>query len=116
MISAGQWYRVTMAAADCAMREKARTMQDAFDALFAKNGSPHQAALFVSRDDRFETYHFYFSPGAAEIAHSLIECYSCEACAPPVREEYRPVLLVGHPDAREALLPTAVKPKSERAN
>jgi hypothetical protein len=84
-----------MPASDCTMRGKARTMQDAFYALFAMNGSPRNAALFVSRDDRFENYHFYFSPGAAEIARALIEGYSAEPCSTPVREEYRPVV-AGH--------------------
>ena len=58
-------------------------MQDAFDALFRMNGSPQNAALFVSRDDRFENYFFYFSPGAAKIARWLIEGYS--ASGAPVR-------------------------------
>jgi hypothetical protein len=79
-------------------------MQDAFDALFRMNGSPQNAALFVSRDDRFENYFFYFSPGAAEIARSMIEAYSGEWCPCPVREEHRPVILVGHPDALETVL------------
>src|SRR6478609_7691352 len=105
MISASGWYRVTMPASDCTTHGKARTMQDAFYALFAMNGYPHKAALFVSRDNRFQNYHFYFSPGAVEIARALIEGYSAEPCLAPVREEYRPVLLVGDPDARETLLP-----------
>jgi hypothetical protein len=73
-----------MPASDCTTHGKARTMQDAFYALFAMNGYPHKAALF---------------------ARALIEGYSAEPCPAPVREEYRPVLLVGDPDARETLLP-----------
>jgi hypothetical protein len=93
-----------MPASDCGMHGKARTMQDAFHALFAMNGSPPDAALFVSRDDRFENYHFYFSPGAAQIARALMDKYSAEPCPAPLRDEYRPVLLVGHAEARETLL------------
>lgn len=42
------------------MHGKARTMPDAFYALFAMNCSPENAVLFVSRDDRSQNYHFYF--------------------------------------------------------
>lgn len=79
-------------------------MQDAFEALFRIHGAPSNAALFTSHDDRFEKYFFYFSPGAAEIARSLVEGYSGVPCSAPVRDEHTPVLLVGHPDAREVLL------------
>jgi hypothetical protein len=107
MISAEQWYRVTLRAADCGMRGKARTMQDAFEALFEIHGAPRNAALFTMHDDRFENYYFYFSPGAAKIGRSLVDGYSAEPCPPPLRDEYTPVLLVGHSDARETLLPRA---------
>jgi hypothetical protein len=89
------------------MHGKAKTMQDAFEALFQINGAPTNATLFTSHDEHFEKYYFYFSPGAAEIARSLLEAYSGDPCAAPIREEQTPVLLVGHSDAREALLRSA---------
>jgi hypothetical protein len=104
MISTAQWYVVTLPAADCGMHGKAKTMQDAFEALFDIHGAPNNAALFTSHDEHFQKYYFYFSPGAAEIARSLVEAYSGVACAAPIRDEHTPVLLVGHSNAREALL------------
>jgi hypothetical protein len=104
MISTGQWYKVTMRAADCGMHGKAKTMQDAFEALFEINGTPNGAALFSSHDEHFEQYYFYFSPGAAEIARSLVDAYSGVPCAAPIRDEHTPVLLVGHFNAGEVLL------------
>ena len=105
MISTGQWYKVTMRAADCGMHGKAT--QDAFEALFEINGTPNSAALFTSHDEHFEDYCFYFSPGAAEIARSLVDAYSGVPCAAPIRDEHTPVLLVGNFNAREALLRTS---------
>src|SRR5437868_3415263 len=107
MISADQWYRVMLPVSECGVHGKAKTMQDAFEALFQINGAPNNAALFTSHDDHFKKYYFYFSPGAAEIARSLVDAYSALACAAPIREENTPVLLVGHANAREALLRSA---------
>ena len=86
------------------MHGKAKTMQDAFEALFQIHGAPNNAALFTSHDEHFQKYYFYFSPDAAEIARSLVEAYSGVPCAAPIRDEHTPVLLVGHSNAREALL------------
>jgi hypothetical protein len=68
---------------------------------------PEQCRPVYQHDEHFEKYYFYFSPGAAEIARSLLEAYSGDPCAAPIREEQTPVLLVGHSDAREALLRSA---------
>jgi hypothetical protein len=107
MISAGQWYSVILPASECGMHGKAKTMQDAFEALFQINGAPNSAALFTSHDEHFKKYYFYFSPRAAQIARSLVDEYSGVPCAAPIVEENTPVLLVGHSHAREALLGSA---------
>jgi hypothetical protein len=51
-----------------------------------------------------EHYYFYFSSGAAEIAGSLVEVHGAETCSAPVRSGYRPVVVVGLPNARETQL------------
>ena len=54
-----------------------------------------------------EKWLFLLLAGGSEIAGCLVEKYSGLPCAAPARDEHSPVLLVGHSDAREALLKSA---------
>ena len=60
-----------------------------------------QAAMFANVDSL--AHHFYFSPGAVEIASDLIARYSGAECAKPEVSDL--VLLVGNPGWREAIFP-----------
>jgi len=69
-------------------------------------GTEHAILIYLCLN---EHYYFYFSPGAAEIAGSLVEAHGAETCSPPVRGGYLPVVVVGIPNARE----TNYEPETE---
>jgi hypothetical protein len=82
------WYRVTLNHQDIAGR-KHIAMQRAFEAVFAATGAPKDAGLY--KRDKSQVYEYYFSPGAAKIAKSLIVSYSGVECAAPARSELVPL-------------------------
>lgn len=109
-ISASQWYRVTVPAAECST--KAAILQNDFETLYTINGAPNGAALFTGRDEKSENSIFYFSPGAVAIARGLIQHFSGEPCSVPSDAD-SPILLVGRTGEREVLLKSTDSPKSK---
>jgi hypothetical protein len=94
------WYRVTLSNSDVVARRHME-LQKGFETLFLANRWPTQAAMFANVDSL--AHHFYFSPGAVEIASDLIARYSGAECAKPEVSDL--VLLVGNPGWREAIFP-----------
>jgi len=94
------WYRVTLSNSDVVARRHME-LQTAFETLFLANQWPKQAAMFANVDSL--AHHFYFSPGAVEIASDLIARYSGTECAKPEVSDL--VLLVGNPGWRDAIFP-----------
>lgn len=95
------WYKVTLPYGKSAAL--ANQLQLAFEIAWEAHGSQPDAALFTNHDSGHDHEFIYFSPGAAEIAKSIIRKFEGVACLPP--ERGGTMLLVGHPDARESLLP-----------
>jgi hypothetical protein len=94
------WHRVTLSNSDVVARRHME-LQTAFETLFLAHQWPHRAAMFASVDSL--AHHFYFSPGAVEIAGHLIGQYGGAACANPEPADL--VLLVGNPDWKAAIFP-----------
>ena len=84
------WYKVTLTDDDIRAR-KHLSLQDKFGALFLANKTPKDAAMFCNRAGIGN--HFYFSPGAARIANSLIAQYGGVECPTPKAADLS--LLVG---------------------
>ncbi len=76
-------------------------IQDEFEALFSKAGTPPEMALFC---DTFTVPQFsmYFSPVAGQHASDLISTYSGDPCEKPEASEI--TLLVGDSDSAWDLL------------
>jgi hypothetical protein len=98
------WYKVTLPLKDCGINGRGRELQDAFMAIFMTYAGPLDAAMFSERSEDFEEVFFYFSPGAARIATTLIESYKAVPCPAPLRENV--ALAAGDADALETLLPS----------
>jgi len=92
------WYKVGFPVDDLVNQE---ALQSAFKDIFMVSGSPHDAALFESRDWDSKEDIYYFSPRAAEIARIQLDTYGGVPCPP---QDKSVTLLIGHADARERLL------------
>jgi hypothetical protein len=101
------WYRVTLSNSDVVAR-KHMELQKAFETLFLANQWPRQAAMFANVDTL--AHHFYFSPGAVEIARELIARYAGTECAKPEVSDL--VLLVGNPGWKEAIFPAETEARA----
>lgn len=97
------WYRVTLSDKDVVVR-KHMELQKAFENSFLANGWPKEAAMFANVDTL--SHHFYFSPGAVQIAKDLIVRYAGTECPPPAMPDL--VLLVGTPEWKAAIFPDEV--------
>jgi hypothetical protein len=97
-----EWYRVKILSADPNAASRAKQLQDRFHTIFNAMGLPRDVAMFGSRDAE-SNYVLYFSPGAVQIARTLLEGFGGEPIeAPLLVDDIH--LLVGHPAAREAML------------
>jgi hypothetical protein len=76
------WYKVTLSPADISAG-KPDELVDEFRLLFGSLGNPHGAGLFDGNG--MHMYEYYFSPGAARIAMSIINRYRGVECAAPLR-------------------------------
>ena len=94
------WYRVTLSDKDVVVR-KHMELQKAFENVFLAHGWPKDAAMFSNVDTL--SHHFYFSPGAVEIAKNLIVHYSGTECAAPAMSDL--VMLVGTLEWKQAIFP-----------
>jgi hypothetical protein len=95
------WYKVTLPYGKG--YALVNQLQLDFEIAWEAHGSPRDAALFTNHDSDHEYEFIYFSPAAATITHSILRKFEGRACDPPVRSGT--MLLVGHPDASESLLP-----------
>jgi hypothetical protein len=95
------WYKITLPYGKSPAL--ANQLQLAFEVIWEAHGSPPDAALFSNHDSDHEHQFIYLSPAAARIAKSVIRKFEGVACLPPRRTGT--ILLAGHSDARESLLP-----------
>jgi len=75
------WFKITISS-DNNYRELYAQIQNEFDALFVKENSPKDAALYSKKPSQDET-EFYFSPGASRFAYRLIANYGGIPCEKP---------------------------------
>jgi hypothetical protein len=86
------WYKVSLSEDDIS-NGKDLLLRDTFETLFAVNHAPADAALFTTNREGV-AYPYFFSPGAARIASSLIARYGGVKCSPPAAADV--MLLVGN--------------------
>ena len=88
------WYKVTFTPREI-VDGRAMQMQNAFETIFLATAGPRDAGLFSARNIMANEY--FFSPGAARIAMSVIRTYSGAECPAPRRSEVG--ILVSHAGA-----------------
>jgi len=93
------WHKVTLSV-DQVVNQEHSNIQDQFDALFIAAGAPKDMALFSSSLTGKDELHMYFSPSSVAYANSIISLHGGAPCDKPTE---KPVLLVGHADARNAM-------------
>jgi hypothetical protein len=98
----GNWYKVTVPASEAGLLGNGKRVQDAFVVVFMSAKSTHNAAMFGRPSDDFDTYDFFFSPDAWNLAGPLLESYSAVKCERPLNDG-RIRLRVGHHDAATLL-------------
>ena len=103
LLAMASWYRVTLSDKDVVVR-KHMELQKAFENSFLAHGWPKEAAMFANVDTL--SHHFYFSPGAVQIAEDLIVHYAGTECPSPAMSDL--VLLVGTPEWKAAIFPNEV--------
>ncbi|MGA9472150.1 MAG: hypothetical protein WBV36_06785 [Terriglobales bacterium] len=97
------WYKVTFPYGQSAAM--ANSLQLAFEKIWMSEGAPRNAALFASHGSSHEDEFIYFSPAAVAIAKSVVDEFNGVSCSPPAHDGT--ILLIGHADAREFLLPVS---------
>ena len=92
-VAAAGWYKVTMVTREYKARGKA--LEDSFESQLEYHGSREGAALFLRRDERSDTWEYYFTPEAMAFSVDVIKEYawgksyawgqSCSAPAPSLK-------------------------------
>jgi hypothetical protein len=75
-----KWHRVTLSAEEARDGKHVR-LQRAFEPLFVRLGAPSEAGMFARWNG--DSFDYFFSPGAIEIAESIIRAYGGVECEPP---------------------------------
>jgi hypothetical protein len=96
------WYKVALPFAEGGIAGKGKRLQDAFETLFMANQAGPNVALFTNHDDDYKQVFYYFSPGAEQIAQSLIKSFAAVKCEAPKKQGT--AMLVGHAGALDTLL------------
>ena len=81
-MSDSQWYKISQSAKNFSAGQWTGVHFE-FSMLVLRAGNPREAALLIN-DDHSETYDYYFSPLAAEIARELIARHAGTPCASPI--------------------------------
>jgi hypothetical protein len=90
------WYKVTMSDEEL-LSGRTAALQDAFAQVFMMSGGPSDAGMFGGMNVG-APHVYYFSPGAARLAHALILSFSGIECDAPTRAEV--AILVAQSGAR----------------
>lgn len=72
--TAGGWYKVTMVTREYKARGK--ELEDSFETQLHYHGSAEGAALFLRKDEKSETWEYYFTPEAMTFALEVIKEYA----------------------------------------
>lgn len=110
--SAAGWYKVTMVTRE--YKANGKTLEDRFETQRKYNGAEDGAALFLRRDEKSDTWEYYFTPEAMPFSLEIIkECawgneYAWgQACAAPSSTLKNFSLCRGEPGDKYAYLVNA---------
>ena len=70
-VAAPDWYKVTMVTREYKTRGKA--LEDSFESQLQYHGSQDGAALFLRRDEKSDTWEYYFTPEAMAFSVEVIK-------------------------------------------
>ena len=68
------WYKVTMITRE--YKAKGKALEDSFEAQLEYHGSQDGAALFLRRDQKSDTWEYYFTPEAMAFSLDVIKEYA----------------------------------------
>ena len=71
--TAATWYKVTMITRE--YKAKGRALEDSFETQRRYNGSKDGAALFLRRDEKSDTWEYYFTPEAMAFSLDIVKEY-----------------------------------------
>ena len=108
------WYKVTMVSRE--YKAKGKALEDSFRDQFEQNGSRDGAALFSRRDEKSDTWEYYFTPEAMSFALDVVKEFAWgqdyawgQACSAPPATLKNLSLVRGEPGDKYAYL---VQPSS----
>jgi len=67
------WYKVTMISGE--YKAKGKALEDSFEAQLEYHGSKEGAALFLRRDEKTDTWEYYFTPEAMPFSVDVLKEY-----------------------------------------
>jgi hypothetical protein len=98
------WYKISFPLGDAGLNSKAMQFQQEYLRIFITSvGLKKGALLLANRDEDYEYYIYYASPGAVAIAKPLILAYGGTPCSAPLREKVS--LAVGDVNELDRMLP-----------
>ncbi len=65
------WYKVTMTSRE--YKAKGKALEDSFETQLMYHGSRDGAALFLRRDQKADTWEYYFTPEAMPISQDVLK-------------------------------------------
>jgi hypothetical protein len=109
------WYKVTMISLE--YKAKGKELEDSFETQLEYSGSKEGAALFLRRDEKMDTWEYYFTPEAMSFAVDVVKEYAWgkehawgQACSAPSPTLKNLSLCRGNPGDKYAYL---VQPSSK---
>lgn len=86
--TAVSWYKVTMISRE--YKAKGKALEESFEAQLEYHGSRDGAALFLRRDEKADTWEYYFTPEAMSFSTDVLKEYAWgqdyawgQACSAP---------------------------------
>jgi hypothetical protein len=107
--SAVGWYKVTMVTRE--YKAKGKALEDSFETQLEYHGSKEGAALFLLRNEKSDTWEYYFTPEAMTFSLDLVREYAWgkayawgQACSAPSPTLKNLSLCTGEPGDKYAYL------------
>jgi hypothetical protein len=110
MADMADWFKVTIAFGECGVGDKGQTLIDSFGRLLIESGGRYDAGMYSQRSEDFEKMFYYFSPGAMEIAGTIVNAFGGVPCSAPSRGTAN--LCAGNARAMD-LLPVQIEAEPE---
>ena len=86
--TAADWYKVTMTTRE--YKAKGKSMEDSFETQLGYQSFKDGAALFLRRDEKSDTWEYYFTPEAMAFSLDIVKEYAWskeyawgQACSAP---------------------------------